>query len=187
VWASRLQATPLPERVAGSTMIWALTEAAARAGTPIFLLGGSPGVAERTRQIFRERYPGVRIAGTHCPPLGFERDPEAMREVIDALRDGSPSMIYLALGHPKQEQLARRLRPLFPNAWFIGLGFSFGFVAGEARRAPAWMQRLGLEWMHRLAQEPRRLFTRYVVHGLPFALRLLAHAYRTRRRLRAAG
>ena len=88
--------------------------------------------------------------------------------------------MYVALGFPKQEHLIASLRDEFPQTWFLGVGFSFSFVAGETRRAPPWVSRLGLEWMHRLAQDPRRLAGRYLLHGLPFAARLFAAAIASR-------
>jgi N-acetylglucosaminyldiphosphoundecaprenol N-acetyl-beta-D-mannosaminyltransferase len=81
----------------------------------------------------------------------------------------------VGLGFPKQERVIAVLRKRFPRTWFLGIGISIHFVGGDIARAPRWMQRLGLEWVHRLAQEPRRLAKRYLVHGLPFAARLLAH------------
>ena len=93
-------------------------------------------------------------------------------------------LLLVALGTPKQEQLIQRLRAALPAAWMMGVGASLDFVAGRVARAPAWMQSCGLEWAHRLAQEPRRLARRYLVDDLPFTLRLLfeATARRTARR-----
>ena len=79
-----------------------------------------------------------------------------------------------------QVKLIPRLRREWPSAWYLGLGISFSFVSGEVRRAPRWMQRLGLEWLHRLSQEPRRLFRRYLLEGIPFSAELFAHAARRR-------
>jgi N-acetylglucosaminyldiphosphoundecaprenol N-acetyl-beta-D-mannosaminyltransferase len=180
IWASRLRGTPLPERVAGSNLIWSLTEAAARKGASIFLLGGNPGAAEACAERMRAEYPNVRIAGLMAPPRGFENDSRAIDEIAARLRTAEPGIVYLALGFPKQEQLALQLAPHLPSAWFVGVGISFSFVAGQVQRAPRWMQAAGLEWMHRLVQEPRRLFRRYVIDGLPFAARMFSHALGSR-------
>lgn len=180
IWASRLRGTPLPERVAGSNLILSLTAAAARDGASIFLLGGNPGAAEACAQRMRDEYRGVRIAGLMSPPPGFENDERALEEIVATLRDAAPDIVYLALGFPKQEKLALALAPELPATWFVGVGISFSFVCGEVRRAPRWMQASGLEWVHRLMQEPRRLFRRYVIDGLPFAARMFVHALRTR-------
>jgi N-acetylglucosaminyldiphosphoundecaprenol N-acetyl-beta-D-mannosaminyltransferase len=180
IWASRLRGTPLPERIAGSNLIWSLTAEAARREASIFLLGGNPGAAEACAERMRDEYPGVRIAGLMAPPHGFESDPRAIGEIVETLRAAAPEIVYLALGFPKQEELALQLASLMPATWFVGVGISFSFVCGEVRRAPQWMQGAGLEWVHRLVQEPRRLFRRYVIDGLPFAARMFVHALRSR-------
>lgn len=186
VWASRVQGTPLPERVAGSDLVWSLTAEAALRGRSVFLLGGAPGASEAAEARLRALYPGALIAGRLSPPLGFERRPEEMERIRSALADADPDIVYVALGFPKQERLIAYLRPEFPRAWFLGVGFSLSFIAGDAARAPGWMIRLGLEWVHRLAQEPRRLAKRYLVHDLPFAARLFARAAVTRLRRRGS-
>lgn len=181
VWASRLRGTALPERVAGSSLIWSLSEALGTQARSVYLLGGAPGMAERAGAVLRERCPGLRLAGTDCPPLGFENDPQALAQVCAAVVGAEPDVVYVGLGFPKQENLIARLTPLLPRSWFIGCGAAITFVAGGQRRAPAWMQRTGLEWFHRLCREPRRLFRRYVVHDAPFALALLASSALRRR------
>jgi N-acetylglucosaminyldiphosphoundecaprenol N-acetyl-beta-D-mannosaminyltransferase len=174
VWAARIQGTPLPERVAGSSLVLSLAEAAAGAGRSLFLLGGDPGAAEGAARELRSRFPKLTIAGCHCPPFGFEKDQGEMQQIRAALQAARPDIVYVGLGSPKQEQLIGDLRSLLPRAWWIGIGISLSFLSGDVVRAPGWMQRIGLEWVHRLGQEPGRLAKRYLVHGLPFALRLLA-------------
>ena len=176
VWASRIQGTPLPSRVAGSDLISSLSGAAAKHQKSIYLLGGDPGTAEGAADALRRRFGDVRIAGTYCPPVGFDEDPAEMRKVIAHLKEADPDIVYVALGSPKQEWLIGELRGYLPRAWWLGIGISFSFISGQLRRAPLWMQRTGLEWVHRLCQEPRRLAKRYLVHGLPFAGLLLAES-----------
>jgi N-acetylglucosaminyldiphosphoundecaprenol N-acetyl-beta-D-mannosaminyltransferase len=174
LWASRVQGTPLPQRVAGSELIFTLTAAAAKAGRSVYLLGGNPCSADRAAARLQELNPTLRMAGTHCPPYGFENNPAQVRELTDALVAAQPDIAFVGLGFPKQERLIDTLRPLLPQTWFLGVGVSFSFVAGEIKRAPLWVQRMGLEWVHRMCQEPGRLFKRYVIHDLPFAGRLFA-------------
>jgi len=179
VWASRIQGTPLPERVAGSTMSLNLGEDLGRAGKRLFLLGGNPGVAEEAAVVLIDQYPGLFIAGTHCPPFGFEENPGAMEAIRNALRTAQPDVVYVALGSPKQEKLIDRLRAEMPElsgAWWLGVGISLSFITGEIERAPLWMQRVGLEWAYRLAQEPKRLFRRYLIDGIPSACLLLTRS-----------
>lgn len=180
VWASRLQGTPLPERVAGSSLVCSLAAALPAHQHALFLLGGDPGTADQAANVLTRRCPGLQIAGTHCPLPGFERDTQQLQALIDALLCAQPQVVYMALGSPKQEKLIRQLRPYLPDTWWIGVGISFSFLAGRVRRAPRWVQQAGLEWVHRLAQEPRRLARRYLLHGLPFAAALFAHSTKQR-------
>jgi N-acetylglucosaminyldiphosphoundecaprenol N-acetyl-beta-D-mannosaminyltransferase len=180
LWASRVQGTPLEHRVAGSSLIHTLTAAAAGAGASVFLLGGAPGVAEASADRLRESAPGLRIAGTHCPPMGFERSPDALRAIERALLAAQPDIVFVGLGFPKQERLILSVRHLLPAAWWVSCGISMSYVTGDVVRAPVWAQRLGLEWLHRLAQEPRRLARRYLVEGFPFLARLLSVSLRRR-------
>src|SRR6185503_21012102 len=110
--------------------------------------------------------------------MGFEKSDAEMRRITDALRETQPDIVYVGLGFPKQERLIRTIRGVLPAAWFLGIGVSFSFVSGEIQQAPRWMRRTGLEWVHRMVQEPGRLFRRYVLEDVPFALRLLASASR---------
>jgi N-acetylglucosaminyldiphosphoundecaprenol N-acetyl-beta-D-mannosaminyltransferase len=180
VWASRLTGASLPERVAGSNMIWSISEAACRGHQSIFLLGGNPGIAERAAQVLLERYRGLEIAGTLCPTLGFEKNARELDRIERRVVEASPQIVFVALSFPKQELLIQRLRRVLPRASFIGVGISLSFVAGEVSRAPRWVQSVGLEWLYRLLHEPRRLARRYLVYGLPFALKLLTAAARHR-------
>jgi N-acetylglucosaminyldiphosphoundecaprenol N-acetyl-beta-D-mannosaminyltransferase len=167
--------------VAGSELIYTLTAAAATHGRSIFFLGGNSGAADAAAGTLTRLHPALRIAGTHCPPMGFEKNPDQMREITDALAQARPDIVYVGLGFPKQERLVQVLRPEFPAAWFLGIGVSFSFVAGHIRQAPVWVRRAGLEWIHRMLQEPTRLFRRYVVEDIPFALHLFAQTARHRR------
>lgn len=173
IWAGGIQGSPLPERVAGSTLVRTLTAAAAAADASVFLLGGNPGVADAAGAALAAECPGVRVAGTLCPPFGFEDDPVWMDRIERSLDQAAPDIVFVGLGCPKQERLIVALRERMPGAWFMGCGISFSFLSGEVQRAPAIVQRLGFEWLHRLAQEPKRLFRRYLIHGVPFLLRLL--------------
>jgi N-acetylglucosaminyldiphosphoundecaprenol N-acetyl-beta-D-mannosaminyltransferase len=91
----------------------------------------------------------------------------------------------VGLGSPKQEQVIRALREHLPATWMIGVGVSFSFMAGDLKRAPAWMRKAGVEWIHRMLQDPRRLVRRYLFEDLPFALRLFPHAFLSRMRRRS--
>ena len=116
--------------------------------------------AEGAAKVLQTRYPGLKIAGTYCPPLGFEQNKRVMGELRDVLTASGADVVYVALGSPKQERLIALLRTALPSAWWLGVGNSFSFLCGHVRRAPRWMQRNGLEWCFRVASEPRRLWRR---------------------------
>ena len=184
VWASKVQGTPLPARVSGSTLILSLTEAAALAGFSIFLLGGSPITADKAAKVITQKFPRVRIAGTLSPAWGFEENEAQLDCICDIVAASSPNIVYCCLGFGKEELVIRRLSEVLPTSWFLGLGGSLTMLSGEIPRAPLWMQRGGLEWLWRLLKEPRRLAGRYLVHDPAFALRLLRSARQQRRALR---
>lgn len=183
VWASCLVGKSLPERVAGSRMVWSICEMARARGQSIFLLGGDAGVAERAAVIFQARYPGLEVVGTACPPVGFHDDERAIEGLRLQLSEAAPRVVFVALGFPKQDLLIRRLRKVLPHASFVGVGISLSYVTGDVSPAPNWICSLGLEWAYRMSQEPTRLVRRYLVDGLPFALQLLVSAvwHRVRR------
>lgn len=120
-----------------------------------------------------DRFPTLAVSGFDSPPFGFDADPVALDMVCRRAAEAKPDVVFVGLGFPKQERLIVRLREALPSAWFMGCGAAIGFVAGVRRRAPDWMQRAGLEWAHRLINEPGRLVRRYLLHDMPFAVRLL--------------
>jgi exopolysaccharide biosynthesis WecB/TagA/CpsF family protein len=176
VWAARLNGDPLPERVAGASLIFTLSAAAAAQGRSVYLLGGALGVPELAAAELARRYPGLRIAGTDSPPFGFDQQPAELAALRDRIVRARPDIVFTGLGFPRQEQVITALAPALPGAWFIGCGAAIPFAAGTLPRAPRWMQQAGLEWSWRLLTEPRRLFRRYLMDDLPFALRLIAIA-----------
>ncbi len=165
---SRLVGRELKERVAGSDLFPRLCGYCARAGYRVFFLGGDPGAAEGAAKVLKERYPDLQIAGTYCPPHGFERSFEENWRAVEAVRVARPDVVFVGLGSPKQENWIASFKDYYGAPVSIGIGISFSFVAGHVKRAPVWMQRAGFEWLHRLVSEPRRLCGRYMVRGLGF-------------------
>jgi N-acetylglucosaminyldiphosphoundecaprenol N-acetyl-beta-D-mannosaminyltransferase len=187
VWAARLRGYRVPERVAGGSLIFSLTEAAARAGLSVYLLGGATEVPYRAAAALCRRYPGLVVAGVDAPPPGFDAHPQAVELVRGRLAAAAPDIVYVGLGFPKQERLIAALTPSFPATWFVGCGAAIPYAAGTLPRAPRWMRNIGLAWLFRLLHEPRRLFRRYLVNDLPFAVGLLARSAAQRLAVRAAG
>lgn len=150
--AARLLGHPLRERVTGSDGIYRISERAALAGWRIFLLGAAPGVAEQAAAILMQRYPGLTVCGTFS---GSPADGE-WPDIRAGLTAARPDVLLVAYGHPKQDLWIDRHRHELPVTLAMGVGGAFDFVAGVSVRAPVWMQRLGLEWLHRLIREPWR-------------------------------
>jgi N-acetylglucosaminyldiphosphoundecaprenol N-acetyl-beta-D-mannosaminyltransferase len=133
----------------------------------VFLYGSAPGVAARAAAVAAGRHPGLQIAGTHH---GFDGDGAA---VADEIRRAAPDFLFVGLGTPAQERWIARHRERLPVALAMGVGGSFDVLAGHVRRAPRALQRSGLEWAFRLAQEPRRLGGRYLSANSRFLMLLL--------------
>ncbi len=176
VWAAYLRGTPVPERIAGSSLIRPLAKRAAAESRRIYFLGGEGRTAEAAARTLSEEYPGLVVAGFSSPWLPTEPDDAAVEPSRQALTEARPDIVLVALGSPKQEWLISKLRRSLPACWFIGVGMSFSFTTGQRARAPRWMQRTGLEWVHRLASEPRRLGKRYLWHDAPFGIELLGRS-----------
>lgn len=151
--AARRLGRPLVERVAGSDLVYLLAEQAARAGKRLFLLGAAPGVAAEAANILQARYPGLIVAGTYAgSPAPDEND-----EIVGRVNASSAEILYVAYGAPRQDMwIARNRANLTTVRVAIGVGGALDFITGRAVRAPLWMQRLHLEWLHRLWREPWR-------------------------------
>lgn len=161
VWASRILRQPLPERITGADLLPALCAAAADADKSVFFLGGLLGEADEAARRLSLRYPGLKVAGTYCPPFGFENDPQENQCILKILNEKKPDLVFVGVGSPKQEKWIDRYRHEINAGVFLGVGMSIGFAAGTHKRAPVWMQKTGLEWVHRLCIEPGRLAKRY--------------------------
>lgn len=182
IWASRLSGAPLPERVTGSSLVESLCGLAGQEARSVFIVGGGLGsTAERATTMLARRHPGLKVAGAIAPAFGFEQDEGQLRAVREAVVGSAADLVLVGLGFPKQERLAEVLLESMPGAWFLGCGAGVAMAAGETRRPPQWAQTLGVEWLARLAQEPRRLAKRYLVDDIPTALGLLTRSALRRR------
>jgi N-acetylglucosaminyldiphosphoundecaprenol N-acetyl-beta-D-mannosaminyltransferase len=159
VWASKLFRRPLRERVAGADLVPELAAMSARRGYSVMLFGSGPGVAESVAEILGARHPGSRIIGYGGPI--FDRVTDMDEQVLDVIRTAAPDILCVALGHPKQEHWIKAYRDKLDVPVLIGVGGSLDFIAGTKARAPVWIRDVGLEWLHRLVTEPRRLGKRY--------------------------
>lgn len=168
LWAARFLQTPLNGRVNGTDLFEKLCAVAAEKELRIFLLGGRPGSAEKAAQVLQDRYPDLRIVGTHCPPYGFEHKPEELAVIESKILSTQPDILFVGLGAPKQEKWIANNYLSLNVPVSIGIGVSFELVANMVPRAPIWMQRAGLEWLFRLIAEPGRLWKRYILGNPTF-------------------
>jgi N-acetylglucosaminyldiphosphoundecaprenol N-acetyl-beta-D-mannosaminyltransferase len=176
VWASRWHGSPLPERVAGSDLIFELSREAAKKGHRLFLLGGADGVAGDAADRLKARYPGLEVVGTRCPPFR-ELTVEEQDSLFDCIRAARPDILLVAFGQPKGERWIDRHLAELGVPVSVQLGASLDFAAGRRRRAPLWMQKTGLEWAFRLGLEPGRLCKRYATNAW-FILRMVGRDLR---------
>lgn len=147
-----LGVTPLPERVAGSDLVVRLAELSHRKGYRIYFLGAREGVAAKAVARLKLDYPGLNVAGCYAGSPALEENEAILQRILLA----RPDILLVAYGAPKQDKwIARNLERLQVPVC-IGVGGSFDFLAGATRRAPSWLQRLGLEWFHRLLTQPWR-------------------------------
>ena len=168
VLAARLLNKPVPERVPGGELMERLCIETARRNLSVFFLGGLPGAAKKTARKFKILYPGFRVAGTDCPPPGFENDPAESARIRHHISTAKPDLLCVAFGAPKQEIWMAENCPTLPIGAAISVGAALDTQSGLRKRAPAWTHRIGLEWLYRLICEPRRLWRRYLIGNTHF-------------------
>jgi N-acetylglucosaminyldiphosphoundecaprenol N-acetyl-beta-D-mannosaminyltransferase len=176
VWASRALGTPLPERVAGVDLMHELMAAAAERGLSVYVLGAREEVLQAALANLKQRYPGLRVAGSRN---GYFDDTE-VDEVVAGIRAAAPDMLFVAMSSPRKEYFLSDHMDALGVPFAMGVGGAIDVAAGLTRRAPRWMQRAGLEWFFRFAQEPRRMWRRYLDQNV-FILRALIRELWARR------
>jgi N-acetylglucosaminyldiphosphoundecaprenol N-acetyl-beta-D-mannosaminyltransferase len=164
-------AAGMKTRVTGNDIVLQTARLSAEHGYRLFLLGAEEGVAARAAERLREVAPGVMVVGTYAPPR-WPFTPEQDAAIIAAIQNARPHALFVALGAPRQDEWIAS-HPGLQIPLSVGVGGAFNFLAGKTHRAPAWMQRVGLEWAHRLLSEPARLWRRYLIDDLPLAALLL--------------
>ena len=175
VWLAKFVHRTLLQRVTGVDILELAAALASERNYSLFLLGAEPGVADAAAQALVSRYPRLRIAGTYSPPYGPLSAAEEA-SIITRIREAAPAMLFVALGAPRQDLWIRRHLRALDVPVCVGVGGAFSFVAGRIPRAPRWIQNLGLEWAHRLKQEPLRLSRRYLLEDLPFFVHAVTSA-----------
>lgn len=176
VWRSRLAKHPLPCRVAGSELISHLCQRAAEQGWRVYFLGGLPGVAEAAAETLQQRFPRLQIAGTESPPFR-DLTPDEQFEQDMRIQSAGTDLLFVAFGQPKGEQWIHENYQRLKVPVSIQLGASFDFLAGTSKRAPQWCQKIGMEWLHRMLSDPKRLVPRYAGNAA-FLCRALVRDWR---------
>ena len=162
VWTSMITGERLPERVAGSELVPQLFDSFNERGNlKVFLLGAAEGVAATAAENMKKQWPNVETVGVYSPPLGFEKNPEESEIILEKLAQANADVVVVGLGAPKQEIWVSKYSDRIPAAAALCVGATIDFLAGEKKRAPVWMQRSGIEWLHRMCSEPKRLVKRY--------------------------
>ena len=162
VLASRILGEPLPERVAGSDLVPALFDAyCGEEKLRVFLLGAASGVGVQAAMNIHWQWPNVEVVGVYSPPMGFESDADENELIAGRIALVKPDVLVVGLGAPKQECWVHAHRHQLDAKVALCVGATIDFLAGEKKRAPRWMQKSGVEWLHRMCSEPRRLVKRY--------------------------
>lgn len=168
VFAARILGHHVPERVAGIDLFYELVDMSRGEKLPLFLLGGTAEVVENTASNLKAKYPGVQIVGYHH---GYFWDRE--QDVVEMIRASGAKLLFVAITSPKKENFIAKWRRELGVTFVMGVGGTFDIVAGKVERAPAWMQKAGLEWLYRTLQEPGRLLWRYTRTNGIFAILVL--------------
>lgn len=173
VWIGKRRGLPV-ERTCGPDLMEAVLAASPQTGLKHYLYGGKPGVADILAERFTQKYPGVQIVGTECPPFRPLNCAE-IQAVRSRICDSGADVVWVGISSPKQDVwMHDNYRHLTQT--LIGVGAAFDFHSGNVKRAPAWMRNKGLEWLHRLVSEPRRLWRRYLVLAPQFVFLVLRDA-----------
>jgi N-acetylglucosaminyldiphosphoundecaprenol N-acetyl-beta-D-mannosaminyltransferase len=165
VWAARFLGLPMPERVAGSDLMPELVKLAAQKAYKCFFLGAKEEVVSKVVQIYRLQYGDQIIAGYRNGYFSTEEEVQVAQQISDS----KAQLLFVAITSPKKENFMYKYRTLLQNVNFtMGVGGTFDVISGYTKRAPIWMQRIGLEWFYRFLQEPGRMWKRYLVGNSKF-------------------
>ena len=168
-WIGRLRGDRQIRRVCGPDLMLAACERSPSEGWRHYFYGGAEGVAHALAQKLKVEYPGLQVVGTECPPFRPLTEEET-DQMVNRIQKSGADIVWIGLGCPKQEIWMHDHVHRFKGAVLIGVGAAFDFHTGRIERAPAWMRNHGLEWLHRLASEPRRLWRRYFVYAPRFVI-----------------
>ncbi len=170
VWAANFLGIDVPGTVPGSDLVPAIFDSAQleRKTIKVFLLGAMPGVADRAKVNIHTKWPLVEVVGTLSPDFGFDKNPLVSKSICEVINTSHAELLIIGLGAPKQELWITQYAPQISVKVALCVGATIDFLAGEKVRAPVWMRKVGLEWLHRMLSEPKRLTKRYLVDAIVF-------------------
>lgn len=163
IWMAKGLKRPIVEKVSGPDLMLLLCERAEKKQYKIFLLGCAEGVAANAANQLKIMYPGLQCVGTYSPPFGFEKDPVEMHKIIEMLKNSGADQLFVGMGSPKQDIFIYENMDEYQIPVSYSMGAAIDFIGGSVKRAPKWMSNIGLEWFHRMMQNPKRLVKRYLV------------------------
>lgn len=181
LWLASACRTPLPEKISGSDLMMPVMHRAADEGLSVAFFGGTPEASSAAARMAVDRLPTVRIVSRVWPRYSPGVHNEELDIAIREVQRNAPDIVFVAMGTPNQELFMHEHRESFGSAVLIGIGAGLDFLAGTKSRSPRWVSRVGLEWLFRLAQEPRRMASRYLVRDraiLRIAVRQIVEARR---------
>ena len=161
LWISRWLKCPIKEKLSGSDLFPRICKLAAEKEYKVFLLGAEEGVAAAAAENLRKKYTGLRIVGTYAPKYGFEGDPQELAYIKSLIRMAQPDILGVALGSPKGEKFIYAHLQEYGVPLCISIGATLDFESGKIRRAPKWVSEIGMEWLFRITQDPKRMIKRY--------------------------
>ena len=163
MWIAKWYGTPLKEKICGSDLVPELCRVAAQKGHSVFLLGAAEGVAAKAAENLKHKYAGLKVAGVYSPPYGFEKDEKEIEKINKILFESKADMLFVGMGVPKQDIFIYENMYKYQVPMSFSIGATIDFIAGIQKRAPKWVNQIGMEWFYRFLQEPKRMFKRYFI------------------------
>ena len=178
IWISRWYKKPIKEKICGSDLVPDLCKLAAQKGYSIFLLGAAEGVAAKAAENLKKNNPRLKVAGVYSPPYGFEKDKNEIDKINKMLFTSNADMLFVGMGVPKQDIFIYENMNKYQIPMSFSIGATIDFEAGIQKRAPRWINRIGMEWLYRLVRDPKRMFKRYIINDM----KIFKLAWRYRKR-----
>lgn len=166
MWIAKWYGTPVKEKICGSDLMPELCTLAAQKGYSVFLLGAAEGVAALAAENLKKKNPGLKIAGVYSPPFGFEKNPEEIKKINKILLDSGADLLFVGMGVPKQDIFIFENMNKYQIPMSFSIGATIDFEAGVQKRAPHWVNKIGMEWLYRLLSDPGRMFKRYIIDDM---------------------